>query len=84
MTSSEHSSLKEVWKLLEQDNISIQSSNANNIESRSKISPGDSFQIVGVPITGNERDKPIKLPSSKTVIQNKRKKKMIRNYNDRS
>jgi len=88
-TSSEHSSIKEIWKLLEQDeSISLQSTAKESelipVKLNSKESE-DEFGVVGVAMTSGQQNP----PSKKTIYKStqipraqSKKHKKIRNYND--
>lgn len=90
ITSSEHSSIKEIWKLLEQDeSISLQSTVEESELIPVKLhndGEENEFGVVGVAVMGAQRQP----PSTKGAFQStniprtqSKKHKKIRNYNVR-
>lgn len=84
VTSSDHSSIQEVWKLLEQgSNISIKSSTSEVVAG--KPYKESDLEIFGESIktrmeTGGKMTKKL---STKLPLKKKEKNKTIRNYNQR-
>ena len=83
--TSDHSSIQEVWKLLEQgSNISIKSSTSDAVAGKLVTNEGD-LEIFGEPIKTREvtRGRGMKKSSTKLPLKKKEQKKAIRNYNQR-
>ena len=83
-SSGDHSSIQEVWKLLEQgSNISIKSSTSEAVAGE----PNNEgyLEIFGKPIKTRvaTRGKMMKKSSTKLPLKKKEQKKAVRNYNHR-
>ena len=79
MTSSEHSSIKEIWKLLDDDILTPDSTIAITPGTRAREVQEQEFSLVGTHLDAEKRiSKNIYIPPK--VRQPKRKVK-IRNYN---